>query len=122
MLCKKLHVEVRLQLESLDVDLEDSHPFVKVRKIDMDLPVEAPGTEKSLVKDVRTIGSRKNDDAGIGVEAVHLRKELVERILSFIVGREAYILASCPSDGVDFIDEDYARGLLLRLTEKVADS
>ena len=56
----------------------------------------------------------------VGAEAVHLGEQLVQSVLPLVVGREADILAPRAPDGVDFIYEHYAGGLLLRLGEEVA--
>lgn len=39
----------------------------------------------ALVQDVRAVGAREHDDAVGGPEAVHLHKELVERVLALVV-------------------------------------
>ena len=55
-------------------------------------------------------------------EAVHLRQKLVQRIFALVVARESGVLAAGAADGVDLVDEDDARSLLLGLLEQVADT
>ncbi len=52
--------------------LENLLPATHVRAIDDDLPVEATRAQQRGLEDVRTIGRRDQDYAGILVEAVHL--------------------------------------------------
>ncbi len=52
-------------------------------------------------------------------EAVHLDKELIERLLALVVAT-AETGAAMAADGVDLVDEDDARGALLALLEHVA--
>ena len=55
------------------------------------------------------------------VEAVHLHEDLVEGLLALVVAAtEAG--AALAADGVDFVDEDDAGSILLRLVEEVADA
>ena len=55
-------------------------------------------------------------------EAVHFRKQLVQGVLAFVIGGEAAVLGAGAAHGVDLVDEDDARGFLLRLAEEVADA
>ena len=86
MLGHESKIKILGDLEVAGVDLEYFLPFLQLRKINMNLAVETPGPEESLVQNVRPVGRRKYDHTGIGVEAVHLGKQLVERVLTLIVG------------------------------------
>ncbi len=55
-----------------------------------------------------------------GVEPVHLREHLVERLLALVV-TAAEPGAALAADGVDLVDEDDGRRLLARRLEQVAD-
>src|SRR5712691_3171684 len=63
---------------------------------------------------IRPIGSGDQDDPLGRIEAVHLDQELVERLLALIMAAPQASTAQ-PADGVDLIDEDDARGVLLAL-------
>ena len=115
-------VERRIELERPQVDLENLLALAHVGQPDLYLTVETPGTHQRLVQDVGTVRRREDDHPGVGLEAVHLGEQLVERVLALVVAREPGILAAGPADGVDFVDEDDAGGFLLGLLEKVADS
>ena len=49
------------------------------------LPVEAAGAQQRRVKHVGPIGGGNQDDAFVGLEAVHLDQQLVERLFAFVV-------------------------------------
>ncbi len=111
-------VERRVELERTQVHVEDLLALLHVGQSDLDLPVETPGAHQRLVEDVGTVRGRQHDHAGVGLEAVHLREELVERILALVVAGEAGVLAACAADGVDLVDENDAGRLLLGLLER----
>ena len=84
-----------------------------------DLPVEAAGPQQCRVEDVGPVGRGDQDDALALAEAVHLDQQLVERLLAFVV-TAAEARAALAADGVDLVDEDDARAVLLGLLEHVA--
>ena len=92
----------------------------EVGGVDADLPVEAARAQQRRVEDVGTVGRGDQDDAAADVEAVHLDEQLVEGLLALVVAA-AHAGAAVPADGVDLVDEDDRRGVLLGLLEQVAD-
>ena len=82
---EEFNVKVVRKPNPLEVDLENFSSLLKIRKIDVNLTVETSGTEQRLVEDVRTVGCREYDDTGIGVESVHLGKQLVQSVLAFVI-------------------------------------
>src|SRR5207342_292432 len=92
-----------------------------IRPADNDAPIETTGTEQSGIEHVRTVGRGNENDALIGLEAIHLDEQLVQRLLALVVAA-AKARATVPADGVDLVDEDDARGVLLALLEQVADT
>jgi hypothetical protein len=64
---------------------------------------------------------RDEDDAVVGLEAVHLDEELIERLLTFVVSA-AQTGTAMTADGIDLVDEDDARRVGLALLEQVAHS
>ena len=115
-------VELRIELQRTQVDVENLLALLHVGKSHLDLAVETPGAHQRLVEDVGPVGGGQNDDARIGLEAVHLRQKLVQRIFALVVARESGVLAAGAADGVDLVDEDDAGSLLLGLLEQVADT
>ena len=84
-----------------------------------DLAVEAARTQQRRIEHVRPVGGGDQDDAFIGLEAVHLDEQLVQRLLALVVAA-AEAGAAMAADRVDFVDEDDAGRVLLRLLEHVA--
>ena len=115
-------VQLRIELQRTQVDVENLLALLHVGKSHLDLAVETPGAHQCLVEDVGPVGGGQNDDARIGLEAVHLRQKLVQRIFALVVARESGVLAAGAADGVDLVDEDDAGSLLLGLLEQVADT
>ena len=109
------------EFDLLDVDAEDFLAAVDVGKGDGDLAVETTGTQQRGVEHVRAVGGGDDDDAFLGVEAVHLDEQLVERLLALVV-TTAHAVAAMASDGVDFIDENQAGRVFAALLEHVADA
>src|SRR5947208_131596 len=120
----------RLAREQLDVDVlgdrhaagmhaEDAFPALHVRPRHDHAAVEAAGTEQRGVEHVGAVRGGDQDDALVGLEAVHLDEELVERLLALVVAA-AETRAAVTADGVDLVDEDDARGVLLPLHEEIA--
>jgi hypothetical protein len=83
------------------------------------LTVEAARTQQRGIEHVGTVGRGDQDDAFVGLEAVHLDQQLVQRLLALVVAA-AEAGATMTADRVDFVDEDDARRVLLRLLEHVA--
>ena len=84
-----------------------------------DLTIEAAGTQQRRVQHIRPVGRSDQNDAFIGLEAIHLDEQLVQRLLTFVVAA-AETSTSVAADGVDLVDEDDARCVLLGLLEHVA--
>ncbi len=94
---------------------------VHVRVRHHDLTVEPAGAEQGRVQHVGTVGCRDQDDALVGLEPVHLDQHLVQGLLALVV-TAAQTRTAMPSDRIDFVDEDDARGVLLALFEHVTDT
>src|SRR5205807_5378713 len=69
--------------------------------------------------DVGAVRCGDQDDVRLDVEAVHLDEQLVERLLALVVPT-AEPGTTVAADGVDLVDEDDARRVLLGLVEQVA--
>ena len=78
-----------------------------------------PGRSERGVEHVGAVGGGDDDDAFLGVEAVHLDEQGVEGLLALVVSA-AEAVAAMTADGVDFIDENEAGGGFLALLEHVA--
>ena len=88
----------------------------------MDLAVEPASTQEGAVKDIGPVGGSEDDDSGIGREAVHFCKQLVEGTFALIVGTAHHAAAAGATNGIDLIDKDDAGSFLFCSAEKVANS
>ena len=84
-----------------------------------DAAVEAPGAQQRRVEHVGPVGGGDEDDALVGLEAVHLDEQLVQGLLALVVSA-AQAGAAMAADGVDLVDEDDAGRVLLALHEQIA--
>src|SRR6185312_6553709 len=95
-----------------------------VGRLHRDPAVEAARAQQRLVEHVRAVGRPDHDHVGGGVEPVHLRQDLVQRLLALVVaaaeaGRAGGARAA---DGVELVDKDDRRRGFLRLGEEVANA
>ena len=100
--------------------LENRLAAGKVGQLNGNTAVETARTQQSRIEAIGTVGGRENDDALVVIKTVHLRKQLVERLLALIVTAKAAAIALL-ADGIDLIDKDDAGGLFLCLFEQVAN-
>mmetsp|Transcript_12697 Transcript_12697/g.33750 ORF Transcript_12697/g.33750 Transcript_12697/m.33750 type:complete len:691 (-) Transcript_12697:111-2183(-) len=114
-----LNVNVLVERLIFCVHLENFHASLDVGNVDRHLTVEASRSQQSGVEDIRAVGCRHDDDARVSLEAIHLRQQLVERLLALVVS-SSDARATLASDGVNLVDEHDARRILLRLLEEVA--
>ena len=99
--------------------LENLFPAENIRIGNDDLPVETAGAQQCRIQDVRTVCRRDQDDSFVGLEPVHLDEQLVQGLFALVVAA-AQTRAPMATHGVNFVDEDDARGILLPLFEHVA--
>ena len=116
---RTVQVHVRRERDAAGVDLEDLFPPLDVGPRHHDLPVEAPGPEQRGIEHVGAVGGRDQDHALVGLEAVHLDEELVERLLTLVVAA-AQPRPAVPAHRVDLVHEDDAGRVLLALLEEIA--
>jgi hypothetical protein len=82
---ERVDLDVLGQRLAARVDLEDLRAALAVRAVDGDLAVEAARAQEGGIEDVGPVGGRDHDDVVLGLEAVHLDQELVERLLALVV-------------------------------------
>ena len=95
-----------------------SRPFTS-GKIDRDLAIETARAQQRGIEHIGAVGGRDDDDAFLGIEAVHLDEQRIERLLALVV-TAADAVAAMPADRVDFVDENNAGRGFLALLEHVA--
>src|SRR5882757_4356232 len=80
--------------------------------------VEATGTEQGGIEHVGAVGGSDQNDAVVGLKTVHLNQQLIQGLLPLIVAA-AKTGAAMTSNGIDFVDEDDAGGILFSLFEQI---
>ena len=80
-----------------------------------------PGPQQRLVEDLRAVGRAEHDHRVPGLEPVHLREDLVERLLALVVAAAERVAGGAAApDRVELVDEDDRRRGFLGLLEEVA--
>src|SRR5450631_2629375 len=102
------------------MDPQDLFASGNIGNTDNDLTVEAARSQKRGIEHVRPVRGCNDDNSLVGLKAVHFDKQLIERLLAFIIAA-AKARAAMPPDRVNFVDEDDAWRILLRLIEHVAN-
>ena len=67
------------------MDAQNLLAALDVGQTDVDLTVKAARAQQRLVQDVRAVRGSHDDDAIVGIEAVHLDQQLVQGLLALIV-------------------------------------
>ena len=101
------------------MNFENRLATVEVGRIHDDLAIKPAGPEQGAIEDFGAVGGGENDDTGVGLEAVHLDEQGVERLLALVVHR-ANVDATLAADGIQLVNKDDAGRLLLGLFEQVA--
>ena len=114
-----LQLHVVGDLDVLDVDAEDFLAALDVGLVDQHLAVEAARAQQGRVEHLGPVGRGHDDDALAAVEAVHLREQLVERLLALVVAAHRRLDADL-AERVELVDEDDAGRLGFGLLEQVA--
>ena len=100
------------------MDLENVLAALEIRKLHRNAAVETAGSCQCRIEGFRPVGRGEDDDTGVALKAIHLRQQLVQRLLALIVSADI-TRTSLLADGVDLIDKDNARCLFLGLLEQV---
>ena len=116
----RLEVGVDRHPLALAVHPQNGQALLQGRQWHHDLAVEASGPEQCRIEDIGAIGGGHDDDALRRLEAVHLREDLVERLLALVVAT-SQTRAALPADGVDLVDENDGGFVLTRRLEEVTD-
>ena len=69
----------------LHVDSEDLLSALYIRSVDRYLSIETSRTKDSLVQNIHSVCSCKNDDSLIYTKTIHLDKQLVESLLTLVM-------------------------------------
>ena len=114
-------IDVFSQRDLSNVNRKDSFAPSDVGPGNNHPPVKTAGAQQCRVENIRPVGCSNQDYAFVGFKPVHLDKQLVECLLALVMSA-AEACAAMPSDCVDFIYKDDARGVLLALLEQIANA
>ena len=103
------------------VHLENLLAAFLCRTVDSDVAIETTRSHERRVEHVRPVCCGNDNHRRRLLKAVHLTENLVERLLALIVSAAKSRTAVTP-DGVDFIDEDDAGRVVLRVLKQVSDT
>ena len=78
-------VDVERQRFPLGVHVEDGLACGQLRPIDEDATIEAARAQQRRIEHVGTVGGRDDHHQVAALEAVHLRQQLVQRLLALVV-------------------------------------
>mmetsp|Transcript_32035 Transcript_32035/g.59641 ORF Transcript_32035/g.59641 Transcript_32035/m.59641 type:complete len:249 (+) Transcript_32035:866-1612(+) len=117
----RLQVNTFSKRLSTSVHLQDGNAALEIRETDLDAAIETARTEESRVKNVGTVGGSENNDSGVTLETVHLGEDLVQSLFTLVVtsGNTGTTLTT---NRINLINEDDARGVLLRHVEEITDA
>mmetsp|Transcript_7810 Transcript_7810/g.11401 ORF Transcript_7810/g.11401 Transcript_7810/m.11401 type:complete len:204 (-) Transcript_7810:874-1485(-) len=119
--CNSLKIDISLKGFATCVDTEDLCTALVVRKVNSDLTVESSWTKQRIIKNVHTIGGSNGNDTWISVETVHLNKNLIDSLFTFVVS-SCKTSSTLTSYGINLINEDDAGSVFLRLREDVTNA
>ena len=118
-LCNDLQGNIGSQGFILGVNFEDLFAALDVRKAHIDLTVKTARAQQCLIQNVGTVGSSHDDNAIVGLKAVHLHQQLVQGLLTLVV-TAAQTGTALTAHRIDLIDEDNAGHGLFGLVEQIA--
>mmetsp|Transcript_23023 Transcript_23023/g.32147 ORF Transcript_23023/g.32147 Transcript_23023/m.32147 type:complete len:418 (+) Transcript_23023:331-1584(+) len=114
-------IDIGFKRLTTGVDTKDTGTALEVGKVDGDLTIETSGTEKGCIKNVDTVSSGNGDNSRVSIETVHLNEDLVNSLFTFIV-TSGETSTTLTTDGINFVNEDNARSILLGLSKDVTDT
>ena len=118
----RVQVDIGGQGHAADVHLQDLAAAGLVGRADGEPAVEPPRAQQGRVEDLGPVGGAEHDHVLGAGEAVHLGQDLVEGLLALVVAADAEGPAAGPADGVQLVDEDDRRGVVLGRLEQVPDA
>ena len=108
-------------MNSLDVNPEYGGAPNLVGAIDENLAIESACPKQSRIKDFRSVGCREEDYSLSCIETIKFAEQLIERLLFFVVAPAQGACPTSTTEGIQFVDENNARGTGARLIKQVPD-
>src|SRR5207253_3813195 len=85
------------------------------------LSIEPSGAEQRRVEDLGPVRRAHDDYAFARIEPVHLREQLIQRLLALLVAAERTLHAHL-AERIELVDEDDARRLGFGLLKQIANA
>ena len=119
---KEVDINRVVFLQWAQVHIKNGFPLLEVRHVHINLAIESAGTHQSAVQNIGPVRGRKDDHTTVGAKTIHLGQQLIQRVFALVVGSHARVFATGAANGIDLIDKDDARTLVLGLLEQVPDA
>ena len=100
----------------------DFNGHLREARLALPLAVKPARPSQGRIQYVHAIGSGNDDDLVRGVEAVHFNEYGIKGLFSFVMPTAAEGCAATSTDGVDFVQEDDAGGVILGLFEQISNA
>ena len=105
----------------LRMHLENCFAPFNVRTANQNLAVKTSGTKQSRIQNIRTVRGSHDDNAFVAFKTVHFDQQLIQSLFTFIMSA-AHAVSAPTTNGIDFIDENDWRGVLLGIFKKITDT
>mmetsp|Transcript_5693 Transcript_5693/g.8374 ORF Transcript_5693/g.8374 Transcript_5693/m.8374 type:complete len:286 (+) Transcript_5693:880-1737(+) len=114
----RFKINIGLDWLATSVHAQDSSTALEIGKIDCDLTIESSRAEKCVIKNVKPVRGSNGDNTRIAIETIHFDQNLIQCLLTLIV-TSSESCSALTSNGIDFINEDDTRGVLLGLVKHI---
>ncbi len=102
----------------LGMHLQDFHSSLQIRLIYDNSSIKTSRTKKSLIQNLRPVGSRKNNNTFLAVKTIHFRQQLIQRLLSLLVPATVFGIPA-PTDGIYLVNEHDTWSVFLCFLEQI---
>ena len=86
--CDRVIIHIRIHPDLSSMNLENFLTSFEIRQLYRYTAVKPARTKQRRVQRFRTVGSRKNHDTIIGLEAIHFGQQLIQCLLPFIIAAD----------------------------------
>ncbi len=114
-----LEIHIRRHLHRARVDAQNLLAAAHVRLVHQHLAIEAARSQQRGIEHFGPVRRAHDDDPLAGIETVHLREKLVERLLALFVAAHRALHAHL-AERVELVNEHDAGRLRLGLAEEIA--
>ncbi len=113
-----MKIRIRCQRFTSCMNLQYCLSALKVRSVKHNLPVKTTRAKQGGVEHLRPVGCGKKNYPDVRLKPIHLNQKLIQCLLPLLMPAGHYATTEFP-DGVNFINKDYTRGILLCLCKQI---